>query len=442
MKSRKASLIFIFITVLVDIIGIGVIIPVLPELIKSLVGTGLSDASLYGGLLTLAFASMQFLFAPILGILSDQFGRRPILLISLAGLGVDYFIHAIAPTIMWLFVSRLVAGVCGASITVANAYIADISKPEEKAKNFGMIGMAFGLGFIIGPLIGGLGATYGVNVPFYIAGGLSILNFIYGYFVLPESLPKKKRRKINWANANPIASLTKLRNHKGIFGLIFAYFLLYIAAHALQSTWNFYTMYKFDWNVAQVGYSLAIVGLMVAIVQGGLVGVAVKTLGEKRTVIVGFLMWFIGMTLFAFAPSDVWLMIFLVPYVLGGIANPTIAGIISNQVPETEQGELQGSLTSLMSVSSIIGPVLMTTLFSVFTSNKLGDASEGETAWLIDFLGLNGTNFIEFAGAPFIMGAFLIGVAAFFAIRSITKMDFTPNKIENLESPTKPDPNE
>lgn len=427
MKNRQASLIFIFITVLVDIIGIGIIIPVLPELIKNLMGSGLSDASLIGGLLTLAFASMQFIFAPVLGILSDQFGRRPILLISLAGLGVDYFVHALAPTITWLFVSRILAGICGASITVANAYIADISKPEEKAKNFGMIGMAFGLGFIIGPIIGGLGATYGVEVPFYIAGVLSLLNFLYGIFVLPESLPKEKRRKVKWANANPIASLRKLRNHKSMFGLILAYFLLYIAAHALQSTWNFYTMYKFEWTIKQVGYSLAVVGVLVAIVQGGLVGIVVKKLGQRRTVVFGFILWFVGMTLFAFAPTGIWLMIFLVPYVLGGVASPTITGIMSNQVPETEQGELQGSLTSLMSVSSIIGPVLMTTLFSIFTTNKIGDASEAESAWLIDFLGLDKSVIIEFPGAPFVMGAILIAIAAFFAIRAILKIDLNPN---------------
>lgn len=428
MGKQKASLVFIFVTVLVDIIGIGVIVPVIPDLIKKLLGSGLSDASLYGGLLTLAYASMQFIFAPILGILSDQYGRRPILLISLAGLGIDYFIHALAPTITWLFVSRILAGICGASITVANAYIADISKPEEKAKNFGMIGMAFGLGFIIGPLLGGWGAgQWGINAPFYIAGGLSLLNFLYGLFVLPESLPKEKRRKVVWANANPIASLTKLKEHKSMFGLIFAYFLLYIAAHALQSTWNFYTMYKFDWSVKEVGYSLAVVGMMVAIVQGGLVGIIVKKLGEKNTVIVGFLLWFTGMTLFAMAPTGLWLMVFLIPYVLGGIANPTIAGVMSNQVPATDQGELQGSLTSLLSVSSIIGPVLMTTLFSLFTRNKGNEMSDSESAWLIDYLGLDASSFPEFAGAPFIMGSILIGIAAFFAIRAIRNIELRPN---------------
>lgn len=428
MRNKKASLIFIFITVLVDIIGIGVIVPVIPELIKDLLGSGLSSASFYGGLLTLAYAAMQFIFAPVLGILSDQHGRRPLLLIALAGLGLDYFVHALAPNITWLFISRIIAGICGGSITVANAYIADISKPEEKAKNFGMLGVAFGLGFIIGPLLGGwAGDTFGVNAPFYIAGGISLLNFFYGLFVLPESLPKEKRRKVEWANANPIASLVKLREHKAMFGLIVAYFLMYTAAHALQSTWSYYTMYKFNWTMADVGYSLAVVGIMVAAVQGGLVGIVVKTLGERRTVVVGFMLWLTGMAAFAIAPTGILVMAACIPYVLGGVASPTIAGIMSNQVPETDQGELQGSLTSLMSVSSIIGPFLMTLLFAMFTSNAMDEADTGEGMWLVERLGIDSSGFPELPSAPFIMGVILIAIAAIFAIRAIRTIELRPN---------------
>ena len=257
MSSYKASIGFIFITILIDVIGIGIIIPVIPGLLDSMLGTGLSDAAKYGGLLIFTFAIMQFLFAPVLGTLSDKYGRRPVLLLALFGLGVDFLIHAVAPNLFWLFAGRILAGIFGASFTVATAYIADISAPEKKAQNFGIMGAAFGLGFIIGPLIGGVCAQWGVRVPFYVAASLSFLNFIYGFFILPESLSKENRREINWKRVNPVASILKLNRYSGVIGLALAFFLAHVAAQSLQSTWTFYTMLKFEWQEDMVGYSLA-----------------------------------------------------------------------------------------------------------------------------------------------------------------------------------------
>jgi len=266
-KNYKASLGFIFVTVLIDMIGIGIIIPVLPSLIESLIDGGLSDASLIGGMLMFSYSIMQFLFAPLLGSLSDKYGRRPILLMSLFGLGVDFIFHAYAPTIGWLFVGRLLAGMTGASYTVASAYIADISTPEKKAQNFGLIGAAFGLGFIIGPSIGGIASEWGVRAPFFVAAGLSFLNFLYGLFVLPESHSKENRREINLKRANPLGSLMHLRKHPFIAGFVISFFLIYIAGQSVQSTWAFFTMYRFDWDEKMVGYSLTLVGIVVAVVQ-------------------------------------------------------------------------------------------------------------------------------------------------------------------------------
>jgi DHA1 family tetracycline resistance protein-like MFS transporter len=368
-KKYKASLAFIFITILVDVIGIGIIIPVLPTLIESLSGVGLSEASRIGGLLIISYSAMQFFCAPILGELSDQFGRRPIILMALFGLGLDYIFHAFAPTLAWLFVGRILAGITGASFTVAGAYIADISTPEKKAANFGLLGAAFGLGFIIGPVIGGVAAEWGgVRLPFLVAAGLSLLNFLYGLIILPESLKPEDKRKFNWRKANPFSSLWHFRKYPVVLSFMLSFFLIYIAGHAVQSTWTFFTMYAFEWNEAMVGYSLALVGVIVAVVQGGLVKKVVQLFGDKRTIILGVLLWAAGMFLFAFATQSWMMFVFIIPYCLGGVAGPTLQGIISNKVPGNEQGKLQGALTSLMSLTSIIGPLLMTYIFYYFTN--------------------------------------------------------------------------
>ena len=364
------ALLFIFITVLVDVIGLGIIIPIVPKLIENLTGLGINEASKYGGWLLFSFAIMQFIFSPILGGLSDRFGRRPILLLSLFGLGLDYIFHAFAPSIAWLFVGRIIAGLMGASFSTATAYIADISSPEKRAQNFGLIGAAFGLGFIIGPVIGGISSKWGTNVPFLIAAGLTLLNVIYGYFVLPESLSKDNRRAFEWKRANPISSLKNLRKYPVVSGLVISLVITFIASHAVQSNWSFYTMYKFNWTAEIVGYSLAVVGVLVAFVQGFLIRKIIPRLGQVKSIYLGMSFSALGLLLFGLA-SESWMMFaFLIPYCLGGIAGPSIQGVISSQVPANEQGELQGALTSLMSLCGVFGPLLMTNLFAFATAKK------------------------------------------------------------------------
>ena len=384
-KPNKA-LLFIFVTLFLDCTGIGIIIPVVPALIQNLSGGNVSEAATYGGWLTFAYAIMQFIFSPVLGGLSDRYGRRPVLLFSLLGLGIDYLFLFFAPTLWWLFVGRVIAGICGASFTTATAFIADISPPEKRAQNFGMIGAAFGLGFIIGPLLGSVFSQFGVRTPFLVAAIVSLLNWLYGFFILPESLSKENRRKFEWKRANPLGSLLHLKRYPAILGLIGATVLIYIAGHAAQSTWTYYTIEKFKWNEAWIGYSIAFVGVTVAIVQGGLMKFAMKLLGAKKAVYIGLCFYVIGFTLFSIA-SQGWMMFaFMIPYALGGIAGPSIQSIVSGRVPANEQGELQGAITSLVSLTSVVGPILMTGLFSYFTSTNAP---------------------VYFPGAPFLMGATL-----------------------------------
>jgi DHA1 family tetracycline resistance protein-like MFS transporter len=397
-KPNNKALTFIFITVLIDVIGLGIIIPVLPKLIEELIGGNLSEASRYNAWLAVAYGIMQFVFSPILGGLSDRFGRRPILLISLMGLGLDYIFMALAPTIAWLFVGRVIAGLCGASFSTASAYIADISTPEKRAQNFGLIGAAFGVGFIIGPAIGGICGEWGSRVPFFVAATFSLLNFIYGYFVLPESLSESNRRKFDWKRANPIGSLFNLKRYPVISGLVITFLLLSMAGKSVESTWTFYTMLKFGWTSTWVGISLSVVGILVAIVQGGLIRVIIPKLGQKLSVYVGLGLCVAGLILFAFATKGWMMMAFLVPYCLGGIAGPALQGIMSSQVPLNEQGELQGALTSLMSLTTILGPLVMNNLFYYFTKENTP---------------------YYFPGAAFIAGAILLFLGILFAIKSL-----------------------
>jgi DHA1 family tetracycline resistance protein-like MFS transporter len=311
---------------------------------------------------------MQFIFAPILGGLSDRYGRRPILLLSLFGFGIDYIFQAYAPTLAWLFVGRILAGILGSSFTTASAYIADVSTPEKRGQNFGLIGAAFGLGFIIGPAIGGLLGQYGPRAPFLAAAVLALVNWLYGLLILPESLDPENRRAFSWKRANPVGTLLQLKKYPVIIGLVGSLILLYIAGQAVQGAWSYYTMEKFQWDEKMVGYSLSFVGLLTAIVQAGLIRIIIPRLGQERGVYVGLGLYSLGFLLFAFATQGWMMFAFLVPYCLGGIAGPSMQGLISNQVPANEQGELQGGLTSLMSVTSIFGPLLMTSIFSYFTS--------------------------------------------------------------------------
>ena len=396
-EKKPAALGFIFVTLLVDVIGLAIIIPVLPRLIEKLINGNISEASRVAGLLLVAYAVMQFLFAPLIGNLSDKYGRRPVLLFSLLGLGVDYILMAFAPTIAWLFLGRIIAGIAGASFTTASAYIADVSSPEKRAQNFGMIGVAFGLGFIIGPVIGGVLGKMDTHYPFYAAAALALMNALYGFFILPESLPREHRRPLELKRCNPMGSLLQLKKYPSVIGLAVCLFVVYFAGHAVQSVWTYYTMLKFDWDEDLVGYSLGFVGICFAVVQGGLIRVLIPKLGEHRSIWLGLGLYALGLMLFGFA-SQGWMMFaFMVPYALGGISGPALQGVMTNEVPANEQGELQGGLTSLMALSSIFGPWFMTYVFYYFTSPKA-------------------PAFIP--GAPYYIAAVLMLISVFLAERS------------------------
>ncbi|MDN3693595.1 TCR/Tet family MFS transporter [Chryseobacterium tructae] len=389
-STKKAAIGFIFITLLIDITGWGIILPVVPKLIKELIHGDISEAARYGGWLGFAYAFTQFIFSPVIGNLSDQFGRRPIILISLLGFAVDYIFLAVAPSIGWLFFGRIIAGITGASISTASAYIADISNDKDRTKNFGMIGAALGLGFIIGPVIGGLLGHYGARIPFYAAAGLCFLNFLYGYFILPESLDSNQRRPFEWKRANPVGSLLFLRKHREISSLVIALILVYIGIHAVQSNWHFFTMYQFGWNEQMVGISLGTLGLLLGLVQGGLIRWTTPKLGEQKSVYYGLACYALGLLLFAFATQGWMMFVFLIPYSLGGICGPALQSIITKDISPNEQGELQGSLTSLVSATSIIGPPIMTNLFYYFTHDNAP---------------------FKFSGAPFFLASVLITIS-------------------------------
>ena len=369
-NDRKAAVGFIFITLLIDTMGWGLIIPVLPELIAELKHISINEASAYGGLLLSTYAIIQFMFSPVIGNLSDRYGRRPVLLSSLLGFGIDYIILALAPTFGWLFLGRVIAGITGASFTTGSAYIADVSTPETRAKNFGLIGAAFGLGFIIGPALGGLLSGWGIRAPFFAAAGLCLLNTLYGYFVLPESLSKESRRPFNWKKANPFGSLQFLRKTPAISGLAFGVFLIYMAAQAVQGNWSFFTMYRFNWTPGLVGVSLAVVGVLVGAVQVGLTRVLNPRIGDAKSIYLGLILYTVGLVLFAFATSTWMMFAFLVPYCLGGVAGPALQSTLAGHVAPNQQGELQGALTGLMSLTTVLGPLLMNNLFTFFTSAK------------------------------------------------------------------------
>ena len=397
---KKAAVGFIFITVLIDIIGFGIIIPVLPQLLQQLLHvtdrTDISAISKPAIFLTLIYGLMQFIFAPILGSLSDRYGRRPVLLFSLLGFGMDYIFLAFAPSIGWLFLGRMISGITGASITTASAYMADISNEKNRAQNFGMIGAAFGLGFIIGPMLGGLLGELGTRIPFLVAAGLALVNALYGYFVLPESLDMEHRRAFDFKRANPIGSLKNLNKYPAVFGLIIALLFIYIAAHSVQSNWSFANINKFGWTPKTIGISLAVVGVLISLVQGLLIRVVNPRLGNEKSVYIGIALYALGLTLFAFATEGWMMFLFLVPYCLGGISGPALQAIISLHVPKNEQGELQGSLTGLQSLTTIIGPPMMIGLTSYFSIK-------------------NDPNHIYFPGAAFLLGAVFMLLSAIIA---------------------------
>lgn len=394
------ALLFIFITVLLDVIGIGIIIPILPSLIQELTQTNVSKAAGYAAGLITTYSVMQLIFSPIIGGLSDQYGRRPVLLLALLGFGLDYILLALSTSIMWLFIGRMIAGIFGASFTTAGAYIADISEPEKRAQNFGILGAAFGIGFIIGPALGGMMAGFGLRAPFWMSAALTLLNALYGYFILPESLKRENRRKFSFKEANPIGSIVKFSKYPVVAALLFCIFLLYMSNFATQGTWSFYTIERFAWTEWEVGLSLGFIGVMVAIVQGGAIRPIIKKLGQSKTLLIGLSLNFLGLFLFAIA-NEGWQMYAIVAlYSFGGLAGPAFQGILSTVVPPNEQGMLQGALTSLNSLAAILGQPLMLGLFSYFTAEN--------TIYYLPT-------------APFIMGTILIGIT-FFLTRNTLKV--------------------
>jgi len=383
---NKRALFFIFITILIDCIGLSIIVPTLPYLIKELSGLNTSEAASYGGWLNFSYAIMLFIFSPVLGGLSDRYGRRPVLLLSLFGLGIDYVFLSFAPTITLLFVGRIIAGVCGASFTTATAYIADVSDDTNRAKNFGLIGAAFGIGFIIGPFIGSVFGQMGTKVPFMAAAVLSFLNFLFGYFALPESLKPENRRAFDIFRANPFGVFRQLGKHKAFLSLIVALFFLNLAGQAMPSIWAFFCVERFNWSQASIGYSLTFVGITVAAVQGGLIGVITRKLGLRNSIFVGLSCYLIGFLLFAFANQPWMMYAFMIPYAFGGLSVPNIQSYLTSRVGANEQGELQGGITGLTGISMVLGPLVMTGSFTHFTKTP---------------------EQLYFPGAPFLIGGVL-----------------------------------
>lgn len=371
MKSNhKSTLFFVVFVVIIDTAGFGLIFPVLPQLLTNLLHSDISTAAQYGGWLSFAYAMMQFVFAPILGNLSDQFGRRPVLLGSLCGFSVDCFFLAFAPGIWWLFVGRAIAGITGASYSVAAACVADISIAEQRTKNFGLINAAFGAGFIIGPLIGGRLGQFGTHVPFIAAAVLSFINLVFGYFFFPESLTISNRRNFDWKRANPFGALKHLQKLPLIRTLVVAMVFVSVASHSMESVWAFFTIEKFKWNNAMIGYSLGFIGGLSIAIQLWVVGVAAKRFGDRRMAIAGLTLMTIGFFIIAFSPWQWLLFVALVVYILGGVQGTALQSIASSAMPDNEQGELQGALGCVLGLTTLVAPPLMTSSFSLLTGKQ------------------------------------------------------------------------
>lgn len=369
-RDSSLAIAFILVTVLLDMVGLGIVLPVLPNLLESLTGEEVAGAAKIGGYLVFIYALMQFLFSPVLGNLSDRFGRRPVLLLSLVGLITDYSIMSFAPSVAYLFIGRMIAGISGAAVSTATAYMADITPREKRAQRFGLIGAAFGLGFIIGPVVGGVLGEISVRAPFMVAAALAFANFLFGLIVLPESLAKTKRRRFNIKRANPFGALLAFRSNPVVLWMIAALFLFTLASQSYPSVWNFFTIEKFDWTSSQIGLSLAAFGLLFALSQAVLVGPVVKRFGEPVTILAGMLaagVAFFGVSLIH---TPVGLYGYLIVGSFSGLAVPTISGLISRLVPDNSQGELQGAVNAGNSLSAILGPIIATQLFAFFTTSQ------------------------------------------------------------------------
>jgi DHA1 family tetracycline resistance protein-like MFS transporter len=397
--ASRHALTFVLLTVLIDTIGFGIVLPVLPELIRELRHGGLDDAARWGGWLAFAYAAMQFICAPIIGNLSDRFGRRPVLLASLAAFGIDYLVMAFAPTLLWLFVGRLIAGMTGAAYATANAYIADITPPEKRSENFGLVGAAFGVGFILGPAIGGFLGDLGPRAPFFVASGLALVNVAYGWLVLPESLAPEKRRPFSFAIANPFGTFGLLAKHRGVLALAMALMLWMLGHQVLPSVWTYYTMLRFQWDERLVGLSLAAAGVSMIVVQGTLTRVAIPRLGERRAAMIGLTFGAAGYLVYAAAPAGWVMFLGLAVSALAGLVYPSVNGLMSRHAGADEQGALQGAIGSLYGLTEIVGPIVMTQLFAIFSSP---------------------TAPFHFPGAPFALAGVLAMAALWLVVRRET----------------------
>lgn len=363
-RARRHALAFIFITMLLDVIALGVVIPVIQPLIKEFRHGDVASATQISGLMQTLWMVLQFFASPVLGALSDRFGRRPVLLVSLFGLAIDYAIMASAPTLTVFYLGRLISGVTAATYGTAGAYIADVTPPEKRAAGFGMLGAAFGLGFIIGPALGGWLGSHDLRLPFWVSSGLALANAMYGIFVLPESLPRERRSSFSWRKANPLGSLRLLLAHKGLFGLATVLGLYWLAHFSLQSVFVLYTDYRYGWGPRQVGTMLALIGIGAVVVQGALVRHVVAALGERRSLLIGLTFGVTGFAWYALAPTEGWMWASVPVFALAGLTGPSLQGLMSRRVDPTMQGRLQGANGGVMSVAGIVGPVMYSQVFA------------------------------------------------------------------------------
>jgi DHA1 family tetracycline resistance protein-like MFS transporter len=405
MPRPQPAVIFIFITLFLDIFGIGLVVPVLPGLVEELQGGSVEAASHAVGWLGALYALMQFIFSPILGSLSDRFGRRPVILVSLLGAALDYLLLAWAPSMVWLFVGRIISGITAANFSAASAYIADVTSPEKRAAGFGMIGAAFGLGFIAGPAVGGLLGEFGLRLPFLVAAGVTALNWIYGIFVLPESLTPENRRAFDWLSVNPFKSLVALARWPVVSGLAGAQFLMNLSHNIYPSLWVLYTGFRYGWSTRTVGLSLCVVGLTSAIVQGALAGNIIRRMGERRAVLFGLGLMSVAMVCYGLATEGWMIFVTIILGSIGGVAGPAEQSLISQAVPADEQGAVQGALNSLASVAGVIGPLVWTWIFAAS-------------------LGTHGS--LNFPGLAFIIAGVLTLIALAVAVRVLNR--WSPNK--------------
>ncbi|MEP7072450.1 MAG: TCR/Tet family MFS transporter, partial [Verrucomicrobiota bacterium] len=395
MQRRQAAVIFVLVTVTLDMLAVGLIVPVLPKLILDFLGGRMSSAADWNGIFGTVFAAMQFFFSPLLGVLSDRFGRRPVILLSNLGLGLDYVVMALAPSLSWLFLGRLISGVTSASIPTAMAYIADVTPKEKRAGAFGLIGVAFGIGFVLGPAVGGLLGEIDTRLPFWMAAGFSLANWCWGYFFLPESLPIERRATFTWRRANPVGSLILLRSHPELWQLATVQFLAYIA-HNVFSIWALYSIYRYHWGQGRVGLSLAVVGVCTAAVAGGLTGRMVKRFGERRTLYIGQFFGATGMALAGWARTGALYLASIPVISIWNISMPAAQGMMTRRVSEREQGELQGAIGSVRSLGFVIGPGLFSWTLAFFINPARG--------W-------------DWPGAPFFLAAAMLFSACILATR-------------------------